>query len=227
MAIVHEDKSTFAVNSLVTSANVAKPPNSTEGEWLLAVLALDTPGTTPSSSGWTTQLDRFAVPAGTFNGTLTLLRKYVGPSEGASYTFSWGGAGALGAIGISRFSGVDLTTAIEAQTTASSSSPSTTHTAPTVTTLSNNAHVVRIYATADTIVSWTISGPVERWDVTSTGEGAAMLASAEQAVAGASGTQNATCSPTSRRATVSLSLKAAISLDEPVVTTPRSSYLYY
>lgn len=191
MAVVHVSIANAQFTG-ATSAIINKPASVAVGDLLLACVGIST-NNNITSTGWTSVIQQ-APAAGT--GRLGILYRVVDGTEGASFTFSF--TTASNGIGvISRYTGVYAVTPIEAQSSGNGAS-STTHTAPTATSVSANAFIARVYfgipSNFTSARSYTITGPPELYDASHTAGYTVMSAGDVQAVAGATGTQAATFS---------------------------------
>lgn len=221
MAITHEGSAGSAFG-FGNSYEANKPAGSGANAIFLAGIVTNG-NATITALGWTEILSilfRFS----TYE--LTLMRRVATGSEGSTFTFGLNGS-FFGTVGISRFAGVDGTTPIDGTpATSPNVSPANPQVAPTMTTLTDGAMVVRFYA-AEAPSSYTISGPTEFYDVPdATANTTLMSAGAIKTTAGSTGTQNATFGNIAEHGTVSLALKP-VALEEPVITVPRNPYLYY
>lgn len=217
MAIVFQANTTASGTS-GTACN--KPAGSVAGDLLISQHFVTANAAPASLAGWT-QIQ--SLP--TASGTMSALYRVLDGSEGSSFAFLWSGAN-VGYEGITRLTGADTASPINTSAKGTgflnTSSPTP---APTVTTTVNDAYVMRIYVVNySTTGTWSITGPSINWQ-----DSRLLNAGLIQAVAGSAGAQNAQYSTTNGLAagmTVAIA-PGAVATEEPVITVPRSPYLYY
>ncbi len=205
-----------------TSVTVTKPAAVVAGDLMLMGLVINstTPVITPPSE-WVLVT---SVPNGTAERTY-VYRKLAGGSEPASYQFGFS-FNVKSAVGISAYSGVDVSTPVEVFLPLTNASV-TAQVAPSVTTLSANTRVVRVWGVKKETSLTPPAGVTERVDTSSTGTGSVTVSigDAAQATAGASGTATATSASVGVGGHLTLVLKAApAGGPTTTVTTHRYSY---
>lgn len=199
MAIVHESFTTS------TTATITKPSGAVVDDLLVAVVIYAGGDTTISIPGFTVATSTSVVAGWRFS----VLSHVVTGTEGASFTVSPGDPLLL--VGMSRFSGVDPTTPINAAASSNGGSgvTSTTHTAPTITTTAQNTWLLRAYSAFPTGTYSAIAGYAKHWDVTDSPDGMQMaLYGKLQAATGSTGAQNVT-GPNAQWSGASVALREA------------------
>jgi hypothetical protein len=220
---VYESQSTASESSNDNTLTISRPPGTTAGDFLVAIVSTDG-NVTHAASGWTA-IGQGQSPGG--QSTLSLWYRAAGGSEPASYDFTWSG-GQEAAGGILRYSNVDTSDPIDVAggNTGSSTSP----TAPSVTTTVDNAMVLRVYSADDDDIEVGDpypSGANGRFNIQSGGGGGTTSAGAADAVqvtAGATGTAAFALSGYEQwiAATVAIAPGAA-DLEALTMTTPTST----
>ena len=177
-----------------SSLTIARPSSAQTGDVLIASLDVRASVTAAqvTAEGW--QLVR-VVPAGTTLTKLTYWRALIA-GQAASYVFTLPSAVAVSGL-IVAYSGVDSSNPIEAENGVGSPTSSQQIIAPSVTTLSQNAMVVGLYAVAASATFTPPNTMTERLDV-ALGSGSLKVSSEaadiRQTAAGATGQRIATSS---------------------------------
>ncbi len=143
------------------------------------------------------------------NVTTRVYRKLAGGSEPATYVFGYS-FNVKSAVALAAYTGVDPTTPVEVFGSGTNASV-TAQLAPSVTTLSANAQVIRVWGVKKETTLTPPAGVTERADTTSTGTGSVTVAigDAAQPAVGASGTATATSASVGFGANITLALKRA------------------
>jgi RHS repeat-associated protein len=143
------------------------------------------------------------------NVTTRVYRKLAGGSEPASYLFGYS-FNVKSAVAVSAYTGVDPTTPVEVFGSGTNASL-LAQLAPSVTTLSANAQVVRVWGVKKETTLSPPAGVTERADTSSTGTGSVTVAIGDvaQPAVGASGTATATSASVGFGAHITLALKPA------------------
>lgn len=167
------------------------------GDFMVAsVVCRKADATDPTGpTGWT---KRSSLAMGAA-GNLSIWDKQADSSDVAAstYTWNWSAAG-TGAVGLAAYSGVNLATPRDATPVMGTSSTSATATAPTMTTVTDGAMVLRIYGEEAGSGSGSFSQPTgytEEYDSTSaagSSTSATALSDGIQGSAGATGTADST-----------------------------------
>lgn len=170
------------------SVTISVPTGTADGDLMLAFITSSDTGAAPGT-GWTS--------VGTTNpraGEDFAVFRRIASSEPASYTWSWGAGGGEGAI--LTYRGVDTTTPIDVAFAAGTAETSgSTVTAPTVTTVTNNAMLICSYTNRANQTFSQPTGMTERLD--QYGSPYALAVDEElRATAGATGTRASTTSGT-------------------------------
>lgn len=169
-----------------------RPSGTNQGDLLISFLGYEKGSdvTITPPFGWT--LIR-RIDSGTNNGAASYY-KIAGASEPASYTFALTNSPKI-AGGVARYSGVDPDNPINVSA-ASSGSPSTSQTAPSVTSTIDNTKILVFYSSKKAMTYAPAVGTGERWDAPNNSEGqpSNMMADFERVLAGATGTRTATTS---------------------------------
>lgn len=171
---------------------IGKPAGTSQGDVMVAAVAVRPSSATISASGWT--LVRRVDNASGNSNSLAIYYKVAGASEPTTYSFTFNtSAGAAG--GIRAFTGVDLTTPIDID--GGQATPSgLNHTAPSVTTRFANDLVVTSHCIASSASFTPPSGMTEAFDKASgtTGSGGISIEGNYQAqvAVGATGARTAT-----------------------------------
>lgn len=133
-----------ALSSDGTSLGVFRPTGVTAGDLLIAHVSTDNANTFSAPSGWT--LLAALQTGGVGDVSAGYFYKVAGGSEPSSYTFTWGSA-ELATASVAAYRGVDTTNPIVVSSfvTGDSSTP----TAPSVTTTTGNAGVLRSFTADD------------------------------------------------------------------------------
>jgi hypothetical protein len=194
-----------------TSATAHMPTGITAGDLLLMVIATHD-GSAPTVNaitGWTHLITKQGW-VGTA-GALDIFYKVAAGGEGDTTVTAT--TACIWQIDVSRFTGADTTTPINASAAASPAAGGTPA-SPTVTTTTANCLVVSVVAAVATAATTAPTGMTKQWQDTWVAQGTAVsLATVAQAAAGASGaktwTLNATPTFTSAAATVAVAPSAA------------------
>jgi hypothetical protein len=165
MAVAFEAVATAEVTlTSGTSITCNKPAGTVEGDVLLAHFRQRQGDATGAPSGWTL-LRSTAAPAAV--GTVSAWVKVAGAAEPADYTFTNGGAGDVGRMGIAimRFSGVDTATPVDVSAIAAeANTDGTAVTCPTVTTTVADTMVVRMAGTLSVPGTLTAPSGTQRYE---------------------------------------------------------------
>jgi len=137
-AIVFRASSNTDLTNGATTITVTKPTGVVDGDVLIATITANDSPPHATLTGWT-EVD---FTPGVFNRFTTLRR--IASSEGASFVFSGPTNGVVDAF-VSAYSGVDNATPIDV-TPASSIGTTTSVTAPSITTVSDNAWHIGVFA---------------------------------------------------------------------------------
>jgi type II secretory pathway pseudopilin PulG len=193
-----------------TSVVVTAPGSISSGDLLIAAVSTDgsTAGSISSPAGWTL-LDRGIDSAGAI--TLGVWYRIAGASEPANYTFTW--TGNQQAYGwISRFTGHNSSTPVNALAAQGGSSTSASPPCPSVTTMVANSMIVRIGAfdrAPITVDNPGLSGHTAiTMDRSNTGTNASSGGAGykQQAAIGASGTVNFTLTGAEQYRTMTIAI---------------------
>lgn len=186
-----------AASFSATSVAGTKPSGLTTYDYMVASVVCRKADTTDPTgpTGWT---KRSSLALGT-SGNLSVWDKRADSTDVAASTFTWNWTGGgTGAVGIEAYRGVDLTTPRDATPVMGTATTGATATAPTMTTVTDGAMVLRIYGEEAGSGSGSFSQPTgytEEYDVTSaagSSTSATAMSDALQATAGATGTAAST-----------------------------------
>lgn len=183
MAIVVAGVTTAGITG--GSGTVSKPAGTAVGD-LLVAHCYSTASTTVSSTGFTSRYTSSNGP--NFGSVMSMLHRVADGSEASSITFSISGSGS-GTVMLMRITGAATTTPVEAHSAGSWVSAASVS-APSVTTLTDNAMVLYQYLADFTFPgTWSATGPTENYD-----DGVLAGYSAIKATAGATSAQTASYS---------------------------------
>jgi hypothetical protein len=162
VAIVHET-STITSNTIATTLHtVTKPSGTASGDVLIAAIAFNgSPGTLTLPSGWVQIAASIAITNPKVYGWYLI----AGGSEPADYTWTSTTTITSG-CGISRYSGVDTSTVLDAAGVATSGAIAAGGSLTGVTTVTNNAMVIAAMGvnSGSTIITEASTVVVERWE---------------------------------------------------------------
>lgn len=187
-------------------ASISKPAGTAVGDLLAAHCYSNTAVT---STGFTSRYQSTGDPS--FGQLMSMLYRVADGSEASSITFNFASSGS-GIITLIRITGAAQTTPIEAHSTGAWVNAGSTS-APSVTTLTDNAMVLYQYVAVASIAgTWSATGPTENYD-----DGTLAGYSAIKATAGATAAQSASYSGSGYLIGYQVSVKPLVPPTQPRV----------
>lgn len=179
-------QSTTTATGTMGTISLSLPASTAVGDLLMAHFSC---GGAVTATGWTSSFTSAANGFGTFN---SMLYRVANGSEASPVVFTIAGS-ASGSGAMGRITGAHPTTPLDTTSTLSAwtANSATTVTAPSITTVTDQALVVSMFAWAGVTGggSWSVTGPTEQYDFNG---GIVMGATATKSPAGSVGTLVAT-----------------------------------
>jgi hypothetical protein len=187
-----------------TNVAMYRPPNTKDGDVMLAFIAMNASKALTAPSGWT------PITSATNGLQTSAYWKLASSGDAPGSSWLWTHSGNVSHAGaIVSYSGVDGATPIDTSATSTDAS-GTTHTAASVTTSATNAMVVIAQGLAANGTFTPAPGTTERTDVPYPGNSASLLTSdILRSSSGATGTFVATSSVSATGANITVALRAA------------------